>query len=304
MAAGPFVKAGKDIGLYIESLRDVTINSAESVQSKLGLAYQMAKTSKYQDDWLSFAGISPFTTWSGEGQTISRQALSQRFKTTLTQTLYATAVAYTYLNKKFVKYGLMNEQAKELGFKAAYTKEQLGAGYFNRHLAGTGDPWNATEGEYLFSTAHPLFSGGTCSNKQAGALSVTTLQGAISLLKATKDDQGAPMNLMPRRLWVADNLFFTAFETLGRGNPNRGDTDKHTSNAFEDFNIELTVWPFLSDNYWMLQADRFGTVWETSINLDQEQYEDKPTKDTIHQAIFGVAYGARDWRGWVGSNGT
>lgn len=309
MGAGPFTNVGKDIGLYIESLKDVTMNSAKSVDSKLPLLFNMGTTNMLEEYFLSMSGIGPFQSWNGTGDTIVRESIDQRYKTTLTQALWALATSYHYLDKKFLKYGLLNDQAQQLGLQGANTKNRLGTNWFAAQIAGTGTVWNATENKYLFATDHPLVGGAvsTYSNKLSLALSVSSLQSAYTLLKQTPDDQGLLMNLKAKRLFVAANLEFTAYEVYGRYSDYRAGSANLTENAFKETavdKLDIQVIPEWPNNYWMLQGDRHGCLWETSIDMDQKQYVDDDTEDTIHRAIFGVAYGARDWRGLVASPGS
>jgi phage major head subunit gpT-like protein len=288
------------IEAFLPTLEGVSMNSAKSIDSKIPKAFQVKTTNKVYTEEYSFAGIRPFSAWNGDGQIITRQSISPRFKTRITQAFYATAVAYTYKNKKFLKYDLLKEQAQLLGLQAANTKEMLAFSLINNGFATN---WN--DGVPLFSAAHPLANGSTDSNLVTGALSVTSFTAALTRLRSIKDDMGLPMGIKPVRLWVPIGLEGTAWEILKSAM--RADTANNADNflkaRFSNIEIETSD-QLTSSTAFFLQGDRGGLVFETSEEMDQQQYEAiDGTKNTIQEAVIGIGYGARDWRWGVGSLG-
>ena len=102
---------------------------------------------------------------------------------------------------------------KGLARGMAYTKQVKGAntlnnGWSTAYLGGDGQP--------LFSTAHPLISGGVNSNTPAvqADLNETSLEAAVIQIAAWQDERGLLIAAKPRKLIVPPNLMFVATRLL------------------------------------------------------------------------------------------
>jgi hypothetical protein len=108
---------------------------------------------------------------------------------------------------------LSSRYTKSLARAMAYTKEVKGAstlnnGFSTAFLGGDGVP--------LFSTAHPLVSGGVNSNTPAtpADLSETSLEAAVIQISLWTDERGLLIAAKPRKLIIPTNLQFVATRIL------------------------------------------------------------------------------------------
>ncbi len=107
---------------------------------------------------------------------------------------------------------------KALARAMAYTKQVKGAAILNNAFA-SGTTYG--DGQTLCSTAHPLVSGGTNSNRPAVAadLNETSLEAAVIQIAGWTDERGLLIAARPRKLIIPPNLMFVAtrlLETEGR----------------------------------------------------------------------------------------
>ena len=88
---------------------------------------------------------------------------------------------------------------KALARGMAYTKQVKAAAILNQGFTGSGNPTYG-DGQVLFSTAHPLVSGGTNSNRPTtGAdLNETSLEAAVIQIAAWTDERGLLIAAQPR----------------------------------------------------------------------------------------------------------
>jgi hypothetical protein len=145
---------------------------------------------------------------------------------------------------------------KALARAMAYTKQTKGAavlnnGFSSNYLGGDGQP--------LFSTSHPLVSGGVNSNTQATPtdLNETALENAVIQIAAWVDERGLLIAAKPKKLVIPPALMFVATRLL--------ETELRVSTADNDINAlknngsipeGYAVNHFLTDtNSWYLTTD-------------------------------------------------
>lgn len=289
------------IPLYLKSLNDLFITEVDTVEDWIPRLFKVSDTDLIQDTSQGFAGLTDFRDWSGEsGQNL--QNISMRYATTLVQRFWRDGVAFSWKFMKFIQYReIMAEMVSSLAKQAQITRQKYAFSFLNNGFSGT--YWNATDASYLFSATHHLLSGNTYSNLITGALSVSNLQTAINLLEMTPDDQNNRMNYKGAELWVGTSLQFVAQEVLGKPEW-RPDTGNNTPNALAKKGIQLVVCPWITDtDSWFVKAANTKLIAKVSQPLAQRMYKDDNQMSTIHDAYFGLAVGAKDWRGIVGSTG-
>ena len=145
---------------------------------------------------------------------------------------------------------------KSLARAMAYTKQVKAAAILNGAFAG-GPTYG--DGQVLCSTAHPLVSGGTNSNRPAtGAdLNETSLENAVIQIAAWTDERSLLIAAKPRKLIVPPSLQFVAtrlLETSLRVGTNDNDINalKNNGSIPEGYSINH----FLTDtNAWFLLTD-------------------------------------------------
>jgi hypothetical protein len=108
---------------------------------------------------------------------------------------------------------LSSRYTKSLARAMAYTKEVKGASTLNNGFSAS---FPGGDGVALFSTAHPLVSGGTNSNTPAtpADLSETSLEAAVIQISLWTDERGLLIAAKPRKLIIPTNLQFVATRIL------------------------------------------------------------------------------------------
>jgi phage major head subunit gpT-like protein len=97
----------------------------------------------------------------------------------------------------------------------AYTKQVKSAAVLNNGFTNSAQYYGG-DGVPLFSTAHPLVSGGTNSNTQSTAadLNETSLEAAVIQIAAWTDERSLLIAAKPRKLIVPPALQFVATRLL------------------------------------------------------------------------------------------
>ena len=145
---------------------------------------------------------------------------------------------------------------KALARAMSYTKQTKAAAVLNNGFAA-GYPGG--DGQPLFSTAHPLVSGGTNSNRPATMvdLNETSLEAAVIQIAAWQDERGLLIAAKPKKLIIPPNLMFVAtrlLETELRVGTSDNDINALKSNG--SIPEGYTVNHFLTDtNAWFLTTD-------------------------------------------------
>jgi hypothetical protein len=145
---------------------------------------------------------------------------------------------------------------KALARAMAYTKQVKAASTLNNAFSSS---YVGGDGVALISTAHPLVSGGTNSNRPATAadLNETSLENAVIQIAAWTDERGLLIAAQPKKLVIPPALQFTATRLL--------ETNLRVSTADNDINAlknngsipqGYCINHFLTDtNAWFLMTD-------------------------------------------------
>ena len=145
---------------------------------------------------------------------------------------------------------------KGLARAMAYTKQVKAAATLNNGFSAA---YVGGDGVALFSTAHPLVSGGTNSNRPATAadLNETSLEAAVIQIAGWTDERGLLIAAKPVKLIVPPSLMFVATRLL-ETNLRVGTTDNDVNALKNNGSIPggYTVNHFLTDtNGWYLTTD-------------------------------------------------
>ncbi len=145
---------------------------------------------------------------------------------------------------------------KGLARAMAYTKQVKAAAVINN---GFSTAYAGGDGVSLFSTAHPLVSGGTNSNRPTvGAdLNETSLEAAVIQIAAWTDERGLLIAAKPKKLIVPPALQFVATRLL-ETSLRVGTTDNDINALKNNGSIPegYTINHFLTDsNGWYLTTD-------------------------------------------------
>jgi hypothetical protein len=108
---------------------------------------------------------------------------------------------------------LSSRYTKALARAMAYTKQVKAASILNNGFEATAP---GGDGEPLFSTDHPLVSGGVNSNEPAvpADLNETSLEAAVIQIAAWTDERGLLIAAKPRKLIIPPSLQFVATRLL------------------------------------------------------------------------------------------
>jgi hypothetical protein len=194
---------------------------------------------------------------------------------------------------------------KALARGMAYTKQVKAAAILNNGFSAAvvyGD------GQSLFSTAHPLVSGGTNSNRPATAadLNETSLEAAVIQIAGWTDERGLLIAAKPRKLIVPPNLMFVATRLL-ETSLRVGTTDNDINALKNNGSIPegYTVNHFLTDtNAWFLTTDvPNGLKHFIRVPLATSMDADFDTGNNRYKARERYSFGVSDPLGAWGSPG-
>ena len=200
---------------------------------------------------------------------------------------------------------LSSRYTKALARAMAYTKQVKGASILNN---GFSSSYKGGDGQALFSTAHPLVSGGTNSNTPATAadLNETSLEAAVIQIAGWTDERGLLIAAKPRKLIVPPNLMFVAtrlLETELRVGTNNNDVNaiKTMGSIPEGFRVNH----FLTDtNAWFLCTDvPNGLKHFVRTPLANSMDGDFDTGNVRYKARERYSFGWSDPLGMYGSPG-
>ena len=194
---------------------------------------------------------------------------------------------------------------KALARAMAYTKQVKAAAVLNQ---GFNNAVTYGDGVSLFSTAHPLISGGTNSNRPATAadLNETSLENAVIQIAGWTDERGLLIAAKPRKLIVPPALMFVATRLL--------ETELRVATADNDINAiknngsipeGYTVNHFLTDtNAWFLTTDvPNGLKHFVRMPLANSMDGDFDTGNVRYKARERYSFGVSDPLGIYGSPG-
>ena len=254
---------------------------------------------------LSGFGQAPVKT---EGAAVSYDNAQEAFTARYTHETVAMGFAITEEASEDNLYDSLGARyTKALARAMAYTKQVKSATVLNKGFTGTGNPTYG-DGQVLFSTAHPLISGGTNSNRPStGAdLNETSLEDAVIQIAAWTDERGLLIAAKPRKLIIPPALMFVATRIL--------DSELRVATADNDLNAiksngtipeGYTVNHYLTDtNAFFLTTDVpnglkhfVRTPMATSMDVDFD------TGNVRYKARERYSFGVSDPLGMFGSPG-
>ena len=188
----------------------------------------------------------------------------------------------------------------------SYTKQTKAAAVLNN---GFNASYSGGDGVALFSTSHPIVSGGVNSNTPATQtdLNETSLEAAVIQIAAWTDERGLLIAAKPRKLVVPPNLMFVATRLL--------ETELRVGTADNDINAlknngsipeGYTVNHFLTDtNGWFLTTDvPNGLKHFVRTPMSTGMDGDFDTGNVRYKARERYSFGWSDPLGMFGSSGS
>jgi hypothetical protein len=195
---------------------------------------------------------------------------------------------------------------KALARAMAYTKQVKAAAVLNNGFSGA---VTYGDGQPLFSTAHPLVSGGTNSNRPTtGAdLNETSLENAVIQIAGWTDERGLLIAAKPKKLVVPPALMFTATRLLQTSlRTATADNDINALKSMSSIPEGFTVNHYLTDtNAWFLTTDvPNGLKHFVRVPLATSMDADFDTGNNRFKARERYSFGVSDSLGMFGSPGS
>jgi hypothetical protein len=200
---------------------------------------------------------------------------------------------------------LSSRYTKSLARAMAYTKQVKAAAILNN---GFSSAYTYGDGVALFSTAHPLVSGGTNSNTftTPADLNETSLEAAVIQIAGWTDERGLLIAAKPKKLIVPPNLQFVATRLL-ETELRVGTTDNDINAIKNNGSIPdgYTINHYLTDtNGWFLTTDvPNGLKHFVRMPLSTSTDGDFDTGNVRYKARERYSFGVSDPLGAFGSPG-
>lgn len=201
---------------------------------------------------------------------------------------------------------LSTRYTKALARSMAYTKQVIAASILNNGFTAG---YTYGDGQVLFSTAHPLVSGGTNSNRPSVGvdLNETALENAVIQIAAWTDERGLLIAAMPKKLIIPSALQFTATKLLQT--ELKVDSADNTINAIKNNGSIPGGWSvnhYLTDtNAWYLTTDvPNGLKHFERMPLKTTMDGDFDTGNVRYRARARYSYGVSDPLGMFASPGS
>ena len=195
---------------------------------------------------------------------------------------------------------------KALARAMAYTKQVKGANILNRAFNSS---YTFGDGVVLCSTAHPLVSGGTNSNRPSTAsdLNETSLESAVIQISNWTDERGLLVAGKPKRLVIPPDLMFVAQRLLkSEGRVGTADNDINAVRSMGVIPGGYSVNHYLTDtNAWFVSTDiPNGLKYFTRTAMSTSMDGDFDTGNARYKARERYSFGVSDPLGVFGSPGS
>ncbi len=200
---------------------------------------------------------------------------------------------------------LSGRYTKALARAMAYTKQVKAASVLNNGFTAG---YTGGDGVTLFSTAHPLVSGGTNSNRPTTAadLNETSLENAVIQIAAWTDERGLLIAAQPRKLIIPPALQFVATRLL-ETNLRVGTADNDINAIKNNGSIPegYAINHYLTDtNAWFLTTDvPNGMKHFERMPLSNSMDGDFDTGNVRYKSRERYSFGWSDPLGMYGSPG-
>jgi len=251
---------------------------------------------------LSGFGAAPV---KNEGSAISYDNAQEAFTARYNHETIAMGFAITEEAMEDNLYdSLSSRYTKALARAMAYTKQVKAAYPLNKGF----DVYKSGDDVFLFSTSHPLVSGGVNSNRPAtGAdLNETSLEAAVIQIADWTDERGLLIAAKPRKLIVPPDLMFVAQRILATElRPGTADNDTNAIRTLGVVPEGFAVNHYLTDtNAWFLMTDvPNGMKHFVRAPLETSMDGDFDTGNVRYKARERYSFGVSDPLGIYGSPG-
>lgn len=250
-------------------------------------------------------GITGFGLFSekGEGEKVDYDALQQAYDKRFIHLSYGKGFQISKEAMDDDIDGAITDASPALARAARSSIETQIWSVFNNGFGSEETP----DGESLFGSDHILVDGPNFSNLISGDLSQENIEAAINIFGSMPDERNLLIDAAPELLVIPFELQWYAAELLE--SVQRSDTANNAINAIASNRIGLktVVTKYLtSATNWHVGvrpgAHRILVYWREQPVVDHTL--DFETGNMKTKMTYRLSFGAADWRGWVGGNGS
>ena len=251
---------------------------------------------------LSGFGAAPV---KGEGAAISYDAAQESFVARYNHETIAMGFSITEEAMEDNLYDSLSARyTKALARAMAHTKQVKAMEPLNNGFT----TYQSGDGVTLFSTAHPLVSGGTNSNRPTTAvdLNETSLEAAVIQVSKWTDERGLLIACRPRKLIIPSDLQFVAHRILqSELRPGTADNDINALRVIGVVPEGHAVNHYLTDtDAWFLMTDvPNGMKHFDRVSMETSMDGDFDTGNVRYKARERYSFGVSDPLGIWGSPG-
>jgi hypothetical protein len=268
--------------------------------------YEIEKSERSFEEETKLAGFSAAPV-KNEGSAIAYDNAQEAFTARYNHETIALGFSITEEAVEDNLYDSLSARyTKALARAMSYTKQVKGASVLNNGFSAS---YTGGDGVALFSTAHPLVSGGTNSNTPTTQtdLNETSLEAAVIQIAAWTDERGLLIAAKPRKLIIPPALQFVATRLL-ETNLRVGTTDNDINALKNNGSIPegYAINHFLTDNNaWFLMTDvPNGLKMFERAPLTNSMDGDFDTGNVRYKARERYSFGWSDPLGAFGSSGS
>jgi len=288
----------------------------EGLNTVFGMAYK-----SYPEEWRGFFAVTTSgkafeedvlmagfgaAPVKGEGAGIEYDEGAESYVARYNHETIALAFSITEEAEEDGLYGALGSKyAKALARSLQHTKEVKGSNVLNN---GFDANFVGGDGVSLFSTAHPLWGGGTQSNKLAtpADLSEASIEEAIIQIADWVDERGIPVAVQAECIVIPTELQFIAERILA--SPYRSGTGDNDVNAGKSMGI---LPKGVKINHRLTDADAWFIITDCPDGLKHMVRKkvsrgiegDFETGNMRYKARERYSFGWSDYRGAFGSEG-
>jgi hypothetical protein len=288
----------------------------EGLNTVFGMAYK-----SYPEEWRGFFAVNTSrkafeedvlmagfgaAPVKGEGSAVEYDEGAESFVARYNHETIALAFAITEEAEEDGLYGALGSKyAKALARSLQHTKEVKGSNILND---GFDAAFPGGDGVSLFSTAHPLWGGGTQSNKLAtpADISEASLEESLIQIGDWVDERGIPIAVMAECIVIPTELQFIVERILN--SPYRsgtGDNDLNAMKSMGSFPKGIKINHRLTDaDAWFIVTDcPDGLKHMVRKKVSRGIEGDFETGNMRYKARERYSFGWSDYRGAFGSEG-
>ena len=277
------------------ALKVVIKDAEEKLAPEYTALFNVADTDRAYDEEWSWGGLGgPVAKTEGTGVSFSK--IVPGYYKRYNQATFGLGFIVTLEMRTFEKYGIIGQLASDLGDSIREGIEVLASGVLNTSLTDAGP-----DGEYLFSTAHPILRGGTQSNRLStlADVSFTSYAQMLTMAETVVSNEGRKRRMTPSMLWHTPQLEVKVNELLQ--STDRPDTANRAKNVLRK--VQPFMYHYLSSTtMWGLKASKdFSRIYFAMRPKPSKAYDFK-TENYMVKELFMLASGYSDYRGFFLGN--